>query len=65
MLNGKISVEKDRRYSVKETCSILGMSNKTLRKYTKAGDITAGVHAPSGRIFYTGAEIDRFFKCTI
>ena len=65
MLNGKISVEKDRRYSVKETCSILGMNSKTLRKYTRAGEIHSAVHAPSGRIFYTGAEIDRFFKCTI
>ena len=65
MLKGKISVEKDRRYSIRETCGILGLSNKTLRKYTKAGEITAILHKPSGQLFYLGSEIDRFFRCTV
>ena len=65
MLNGKILVEKERRYSVNETCQILGICRKTLRKYTKSGDINARLHKPSGQMFYLGSEIDRFFKCTI
>lgn len=65
MLNGKISVEKDRRYTVKETCEILGICRKTLWKYTKAGEIYAGFHKPSGYIFYLGEEIERFYRCTI
>ena len=65
MLKGKISVERDRRYSVRETCSILGMSDKTLRKYTRSGDISALMHKPSGQVFYTGAEIERFYRCTV
>ena len=65
MLSGSICVEKDRRYSVGETCKILGICRKTLRKYTLAGDISAGLHKPSGHIFYLGAEIDRFYRCTV
>ena len=65
MLNGKITVEKDRRYSVKETCEILGICRKTLWKYTRSGHIVQSLHGPSGHIFYLGSEIDRFFRCTI
>lgn len=65
MLNGTISVEKGRRYDVKETCAILGMSRKTLRKYTLAGEIHNVVHTPTGKQFYEGAEIERFFRRTI
>lgn len=65
ILNGKISVEKDRRYSTNETCEILGICRKTLWKYTKAGEIYAGYHKPSGIIFYLGEEIERFYNCTI
>ena len=65
MLNGKICVEKDRRYSANETCEILGICRKTLWKYTKSGDIVAGLHGPSKTLFYLGEEIDRFYRCTI
>lgn len=65
MLTGKISVDKDRRYSVKETCALLKMSPKTLRKYTKAGEITPEVHKITGQLFYKGSSIEDFFNCTI
>lgn len=65
MLNGKICVEKDRRYDIGETCEILDMSRKTLRKYTRAGQISFIVHGPTGKMFYLGKEIERFYKCTI
>lgn len=65
MLAGKISVEKDRRYTIAETCDILHISRKTLRKYTKAGAIQLTLHTPSGQISYKGSEIERFYRTTI
>ena len=65
MLKGKLTVDKNRRYDIKETCALLDMSRKTLRKYTLAGEIHLVLHEPSGKQFYEGAEIERFYKATI
>jgi len=65
MLAGKIHLDLERRYSIAETCEILGISRKTLRKYTKSGDIKMVLHGPSGKMFYEGYAIDKFFNSTI
>lgn len=65
MLAGKIEVESDRRYSILETCEILNISRKTLRKYTKSGDISMTLHGPSKQMSYTGRDIEKFYKATI
>lgn len=66
MLVGKLErLEPDRRYSIGETCELLNLSRKTLRKYTRAGDIKMTMHTPSGRMYYEGREINRFFNETI
>lgn len=65
MLSGTLRVDKERRYTPNETCEVLGICRKTLWKYTKAGEIVPIMHRPSGRLFYLGSEIDRFYRCTI
>ena len=65
MLTGEIHLDLDRRYSIAETCKILQCDRKTLRKYTRSGDIKMGLHKPSGKMFYEGYEIDKFFNSTI
>lgn len=64
-MTGKIQLDPQRRYSVKEAASILGMSRKTLTKYTKTQDIKATVHAPTRRVYYLGRDIEKFFNTTI
>lgn len=65
MLTGKLSVERDRRYSVKETATLLGISRSTLDKLAKRGEITPNIHKPTRSLFYLGKEIERFYNCTI
>ena len=65
MLKGKLEVDRSRRYTIAETCTALGLSRKTLRKYTKSGDINLQVHSATGKIFYLGREIERFYNQTI
>ena len=63
MLTGKMSIERDRWYSIKETLALLGIkAPKTLRKYAKAGAIKMDVHPATGKIRYRGSEIEKFFN---
>lgn len=39
------------RYSISETCAILGITRKTLAKYTTAGQIECGLERPPCRNF--------------
>lgn len=53
-------VSADGRYSVKETCSLLGIkSRNTLTSYVRQGLIREGRRRTNGRPFYTGKEIIR------
>lgn len=65
MLTGKLTVDRDRRYTVKETAKVLGIGRSTLDKYAKRGDIVPIMHKPTGALFYEGTEIERFWNCTI
>lgn len=53
------------RYSVSETSKALGIHRNTLLRYTCDGLIKCGFRRESGRKFYTGAEIKRFFKAQL
>lgn len=64
MLTGKPQIDPERRYTVKETAALLGMCRKILAKYTKSLDIHMEVHT-TGKIYYKGSEIQRFYNCTI
>lgn len=65
MLTGKLDIDPARRYTIKETCELLGMCRKTLWKYTKSRDIISEVHSPSGSVFYLGKSIKDFYNKTI
>lgn len=65
MLTGKLVVDPDRRYAVKEAAAVLGISRRTLDKYAKAQLIFPTVHGPTKQIFYMGSEIKRFYDRTI
>lgn len=59
------NVVLDGRYSIKDTCSILGICRETLFRYTHVtGDIRCGIARRGGRErkFYTGKEILRFWN---
>ena len=53
------------RYSVKDTCRLLGIHRNTLLNHTKAGDIKASYRKANRSKFYTGMEITKFWIQTI
>lgn len=50
------------RYSINETCILLGITRKTLAKYTSYGIIECGYRKATARKFYTGLSIMQFWK---
>lgn len=54
-------VVEDGRYCINETATALGISRKTLRRYTDKGLIKCGRRVANGRPFYTGREILRLW----
>ena len=54
-----------RRYSIAETCELLEINRKTLRKWTEAQMIHAKAHTADRHLFYEGEEINRFWNQTI
>lgn len=55
-------VSADGRYSVTQTCAVLGIHRNTLHKYTDSGLIRCGYRRESARKFYKGSEILRFWR---
>lgn len=55
-------VSPNSRYDMNATCSLLGISRKTLLKYTVAGLIQCGLRECNGRRFYKGSDIVKFWK---
>lgn len=58
-------VSETGRYSVMETCAVLGIHRNSLRKYTEQGLIKCGFRRQYARKFYTGREITRFWKAQL
>ena len=50
------------RYSVMQTCAILGIHRNSLLKYTKDGLITCGFRKINTCKFYLGSEILKFWR---
>jgi DNA-binding transcriptional MerR regulator len=65
MVAEKPEIPTTGRYSVKETCRILGIHRNTLLEYTKRGLITAGVRRATFRKFYTGSEILKLWTAQV
>ena len=53
------------RYTIEETCKLLGIHRHTLRRYTVKGKIHCGVRRSTMRKFYLGSEILRFWKAQL
>ena len=50
------------RYSVTETSRMLGICTNSLRKYTEQGLLKFGIRKATGRKFYVGKEIIKFWE---
>ena len=55
-------VAADGRYSPTQVCKLLGVSRSTLHRWTEAGYIRFGLRRNTGRKFYKGSEITRFWR---
>ena len=60
--SSKPEVVATSRYSINETCALLGITRKTLAKYTTAGLIECGFRKATLRKFYTGLSILKFWQ---
>ncbi|MBD5427315.1 MAG: helix-turn-helix domain-containing protein [Treponema sp.] len=62
MTNTEPIVNPAARYSIEETCKLLSIHRNSLRKYTAEGRIKAGIRKSTGRRFYLGSEISKFWQ---
>ncbi|MBQ6254715.1 MAG: helix-turn-helix domain-containing protein [Bacteroidales bacterium] len=53
----KPEVIPDEIYTIPETCKVLGIDRRTLRRYTTAGSITCHIRKADQRIVYRGQDI--------
>ena len=53
------------RYSISETCAMLGLHRNTLRRYTEAGAIKPKYDKDNGRKTYSGLEIIKFWNTKV
>lgn len=65
MTSEEPNVSCNSRYDINATCSLLGISRNTLRKYTALGFIKSEIRRCNGRSFYFGSEILKFWKGSI
>ncbi|WP_407401303.1 helix-turn-helix domain-containing protein [Sodaliphilus sp.] len=61
MIKNEPDVAPTARYSIDETCKILGVHRNTLRKYTQIGAIRCGFRRVNSRKFYLGSEIKKLW----
>lgn len=62
MVSEEPKVVLSARYSVEQACALLGISRRTIYRYTKDGKIRCGIRRASHRRFYFGSEILRCWK---
>ena len=62
MTSTEPNVKLTSRYSIVETCKFLGIHRNTLSRYAKKGRIRYGIRASTGRKFYLGSEILKFWQ---
>ncbi len=58
-------VNESGKYTISQASSALGIHRNTLREYTNQGLIKCGFRRESGRRFYDGREILRFWNARI
>lgn len=62
MVNELHNINPDAKFSVSETCKLLGIHRNTLYKYTMKGIIKCGVRSSTHKRFYLGSEIIDFWN---
>ncbi|MCM1033016.1 helix-turn-helix domain-containing protein [Bacteroides caecimuris] len=62
MVTEQPNVQPNSRYTVTETCKLLGIHRNSLLKYTKSGRIKSGVRKSTAKKFYLGSEIISFWN---
>ena len=65
MVNEEPKVADYGRYSIDETCKLLGIHRNTLLRWSKAGIIRFSIRRGTMRKFYLGREIKRFWRAEI
>jgi len=65
MIATQPNVSLDGRYSIAETCKLLGVHRNTLMNYTRDGKIICGFRRVNFRKFYLGREIVRFWNAQL
>jgi len=53
------------RYTITQAAELLGMHRNTLCDYWRRGLIKCGFRRPTGRKFFTGREIVRFWNAQL
>lgn len=61
----KPKVNLTARYSVRETCTILGICRETLRRHTHKGTIAVHYRKANMRPFFLGSDIMAFWNRSI
>ena len=59
------SVTLDGRYTVMQTCAVLGIHRGTLARYTERGAIKAHYRRADGRKVYEGRDIIRLWLASL
>ena len=63
MLTGeRPNVNASSRYSIGETCRLLGINRSTLHRYAQKGAIERGLHKMTMKPYYTGLAILKFWN---
>lgn len=62
MVHDEPNVILTSRYDTKEACTLLGITRKTLLRYTKYGTIKCGYRKATMKRFYTGLAILKFWQ---
>lgn len=63
MVSEQPNVRPAGRYSVTETCRLLGVHRNTLLKWRHSGFLRpSGCHRVNGRMYYTGLDIIKFWN---
>ena len=65
MVNYEPLVSRNTRYTIDETCCLLGIHRHTLRRYSKQGKIKFGIRGADSCKFYLGKEILRFWNAQV
>lgn len=58
-------IDNNHRYTVAETCKIMGIHRNTLKRYTDGLKINCVVRDVDGKKLYLGSEIKRVIATTI